>query len=183
VAAEALLDRVGTPQVNATMAGLGLTQTEIRWSPIAGTGAGTVVAGTTPRRPQGVVAVNLAAPSQYVVPAGDPATATNVTSPGDMARLFQLLLAGTVVSPQASQEMLDLLAQQEINDRLPAALPAGTRVAHKTGNLDDVVHDAGVIYAPRGPVIVAILCDQVEDEAGVDVLMQRIAKAVYDAYS
>ena len=166
VAAEALLDRVGTDNVNATMAQLGLNQTQIRWYPDKG-----IDSGPNPfdfsRLPSGNGDLGIDAP--------------NITSPQDMARLFLLLLQGQVVSPAVSAEMLDLLSQQEINDRLPAELPDGTQVAHKTGNLDDVVHDAGVIYAPRGPIIVTILTDQVEDEGAVDEFMSQVARAAYDA--
>lgn len=109
--------------------------------------------------------------------------ALNATTPADMARLFQLLLAGQVVSPAASQEMLDLMAGQLINDRFPARLPAGTRVDHKTGNLDGLLHDAGVIYTPGGPVVVVVMADQIQSHYAVVQLMQTIALLAYELYA
>lgn len=141
-AAWALLDRVTNSRANATMQELGLTGTEIRWMP----------------------AHDQAAFAPSAEPGRDLLTqradeAWQVTTAGDMARLFTLLLNGQAVSPDADREMLEMLAEQTINDRLPAYLPAGTVVAHKTGNLDGLVHDAGVIYTPSGPVVIAVLSE------------------------
>lgn len=218
VASYALLDRVGNERVNATMAGLGLTQTEIRWNPdlfLPGTPepdpapeptppgdepsptpepspeaepTGPERAATTASTPRGQapLAPRLLAPAPGPLPApplADAATAYNVTTPADMARLFALLLDGQVVSPQASREMLDLLAQQGITDRLPVGLPPGTRVAHKTGNLPGIVHDAGVIYAPAGPVIVAVLSEDAHSEWAVVELARAVAAIAYDSRS
>jgi len=64
------------------------------------------------------------------------------------------------VDEDTSQEMIDLLARQKINDRLPALLPPGTKVAHKTGNWDNATHDVGVVYAPHGAYVIAVLSDK-----------------------
>lgn len=172
VAAEALLYTVGSEHVNATLAALGLSSTELRWSPQAGAPA------AQPHRP-GALPATLRAPHGAPPAPAEASDAYAVTTPADIERLFQLLLAGKVVSSQASQQMLDLLAQQTINDRLPAGLPDSVRVAHKTGNLDDAIHDAGVIYAPKGPVIVVALSDQIDDQDAVVAFMQELGQLAY----
>ena len=92
----------------------------------------------------------------------------DITSPHKMVQLLEQLLSGTVLSPATSAEMLALLSQQEINDRLPAGVLPGTRVAQITGDLDSLLHDAGVIYAPSGPiVVVVIITDDVENRDDV----------------
>jgi beta-lactamase class A len=108
--------------------------------------------------------------------------ALNVTTAEDIAYLYTLMLQGEIMAPSVCQEMLDLLAQQEINDRIPAYLPGGTIVAHKTGNLDSLVHDAGVIYAPAGPIVVVVLTEDMEEGIAVDLIAQ-IALAAYEAAS
>ena len=169
VAAEALLYTVGTDQVNATMASLGLSSTQIRWSPVARLGETPLAAQTL-----------LPASGDDNAPTrADVSDAWNVTSPRDMERLFQLLLAGKVVSAKASQEMLDLLSRQTINDRLPAGLPDSVRVAHKTGNLDDDIHDVGVIYGPKGPIIVIAMSDEIDNQDDVVAFMQRLGQIAY----
>lgn len=104
----------------------------------------------------------------------------NTTSARDMERLFTGLVRGTVVSPAASAEMLAVLGRQQINDRLPSGLPDGTPIAHKTGNLESVAHDAGVITTPFGPRVVVVLTDGFTDYADVVALAGAIA---HDAYS
>ena len=103
----------------------------------------------------------------------------NVASPRAIATFFTLLAQRTLVSRAASDRMLQRLERQEINDRLPAQLPPGTVVAHKTGNLGFATHDAGVIYGKAGDpvVVVAMTWDSPEDEA-ID-LIQSIGSLVY----
>ncbi len=81
------------------------------------------------------------------------------TTAGDMAIWLEMIAKGRAVSQDTSQEMISLLAQQVINDRLPARLPEGICVAHKTGNWDNATHDAGVVYASSGPYVIAVLSD------------------------
>lgn len=60
--------------------------------------------------------------------------------------------------PDDCRAMTDILAGQEFNDRIPAALPPGTRVAHKTGWITGIDHDAGIVYPPgRAPYVLAVL--------------------------
>ncbi len=105
----------------------------------------------------------------------------DVTTPADTARFFRLLLQGRVVNAQASKEMLDLLAKQQINDRLPVLLPAGTTVAHKTGNLPGVIHDAGIIMTPIGPVVVAALAEAMPAEDRAFQVIQELGRIVYES--
>jgi beta-lactamase class A len=104
---------------------------------------------------------------------------TNLTTPADMARFFQLLLRGDVVSKAASAEILGILKQQVIDDRFPVLLPDGAEMAHKTGNLDFVVHDVGVIYAPDGPVILIAMVEADTDDNIPTEVEQRLALIAY----
>ncbi len=70
--------------------------------------------------------------------------------------MFDRLYSGTLVSPSSSQRFMDLLKDQRVNNRLPQGLPAGTVIAHKTGDLDGVVHDAGIVYGPKTDYIVVV---------------------------
>ncbi len=108
--------------------------------------------------------------------------ALNVTTAADIAALYLMLVNGQIVSESVSQEMLVLLEDQQINDRLPAYLPEETVVAHKTGNLDGLVHDAGVIFAPAGPVVVVVLTEDLDEWQAID-LIATVARLAYDAGS
>ncbi len=56
--------------------------------------------------------------------------------------------------------MMDILHGQEFNQGIPARLPKAARVAHKTGEISTVAHDAGVVYLPkRKPYALVILTE------------------------
>lgn len=95
-----------------------------------------------------------------------------------VATYFGKLARGELVSRGASERMLARLGRQQINDRIPAQLPEGTPVAHKTGNLAGLVHDAGIIYAPNARrVLVAMTWDA--DDATASELIAHLAATVY----
>lgn len=115
------------------------------------------------------------------LPAEERTAEVNTTSARDMLRLFGALYHGSAVSPAASEDMLTVLARQQVNDRLPAGLPAGTVIAHKTGDLDGVAHDAGLIYTPAGPRIAVVLATDFASFDDVVGLDRSVASLVYGA--
>ena len=80
-----------------------------------------------------------------------------VTTPADIAQFFSAVYRGELVSAQASEQMLALLSAQGLNDLIPAVLPAGTEVAHKTGLIEEYLHDAGIVFAPGGDYVFVLL--------------------------
>lgn len=97
------------------------------------------------------------------------------TTAADLALLLEGMATGQTVSPEASQEMLTLLLGQRVNDRIPAGLPPGTPVAHKTGNWENACHDAGIVYAPGRTYLLAVL----SDEPGCSPTVAALSRAVY----
>jgi beta-lactamase class A len=81
----------------------------------------------------------------------------NWTSAADMEAVLLAIHAGTCVSGAASREMRRVLQAQQIQDRLARRLPEGVRVANKTGNFGDVIHDAGLVTGPGGTLAIAVL--------------------------
>ena len=74
------------------------------------------------------------------------------TTAADMAVLMEMIARGKAVDAEASQEMVNLLASEEIDNGLRAGVPEGTLVAHKTGNWSNATHDAGIVYClPQAP--------------------------------
>ena len=84
----------------------------------------------------------------------------NYTGAADCARFLESVYRGDCVSPAASREMLELLLAQTVNDRLPARLPEGTPVAHKTGDLSGLCcADVGIVFSPGGDYILCLICN------------------------
>jgi beta-lactamase class A len=104
----------------------------------------------------------------------------SVTTASDILLFYRRLLEGSAVDEPSSSEMLARLKRQTINDRLPTRLPDGTPVAHKTGNDDGVVNDAGVIYGPGGPIVVVALAGGVSDEGLATEVEAEIGRLAYE---
>jgi beta-lactamase class A len=103
----------------------------------------------------------------------------SITTAGDVGRFLTRLLNGEVVSGDVSNEIIDILKEQVVVDRIPFLLPADTEIAHKTGNLDHVVHDVGIIWAPTGPVILVAMLEDAEDDTVATELIRRLALIAY----
>lgn len=93
---------------------------------------------------------------------------------------FALLAKGALVSPAASQRMVERLGRQHINDRIPAELPEGTLVAHKTGDLVGYTHDAGLIGSGGGQLIFVALTEGAS-EAGARAFIGDAAAIAYES--
>ena len=82
-------------------------------------------------------------------------------------QLLRLIAEERAFSPELSREMLDILHAQEFRNGIPARLPRAVRVAHKTGEISTIAHDAGVVYPPgRKPYVIAILTEWSPESSG-----------------
>jgi beta-lactamase class A len=105
---------------------------------------------------------------------------SRVTAAG-LLRILLLLAEGKAFSPTLSHKMMEILHAQEFNKGIPARLPKGTRVAHKTGDISTVAHDAGVVYlADRKPYVLVILTEWDADASGRSQAIAAISHAVYE---
>jgi beta-lactamase class A len=96
--------------------------------------------------------------------------------------LLEMIALGQAVDEAASKNMLTLLFDQQINDRLPANLPAGI-VAHKTGELPGERNDAGIIYGPNGPYVMVVVTNDVPDEDAASNAIAALSGQVYEYFS
>jgi beta-lactamase class A len=83
------------------------------------------------------------------------------------------------VSADACERMLAIMRKQQFDNRIPRLLPAGTPVANKTGTITGVAHDVGIIYAPSGPLVLAVLTKGIDDPAVAEGGIRHIARLVY----
>lgn len=102
-----------------------------------------------------------------------------------LIRLFRLMHEERLFSPEASRQMLDILHQQAFNSGIPAGLPGEirehARVAHKTGEISTIAHDAGLVFLPkRQPYAVAILTEWGADSNSQQETVARISREIYE---
>lgn len=105
----------------------------------------------------------------------------NTTTARDLARLLEAIVRGRAASPAGTEEMLRILGAQEFNDGIPAGLPPGTRVAHKTGEITRIAHDAAIVFPSRGaPVILVVLTRGFEQREDAMRQVSGISRLVYE---
>ena len=99
------------------------------------------------------------------------------------ARALEVLLVklaqGKAVSPKSDAEMVAILKRQKFHDAIPAGLPDGTVVAHKTGNITKIHHDAAIVYGPR-PYALVVLVRGIEDQQVSGALIASISREVWN---
>jgi beta-lactamase class A len=102
------------------------------------------------------------------------------------ARALMVLLGriarGQAVSATADGEMAAILKRQKFHDAIPAGLPEGTVVAHKTGNITKIHHDAAIVYGPR-PYVLVVLVRGIQDQNVSGPLIASISREVWTELS
>ena len=104
----------------------------------------------------------------------------NTLTARGLATLLEAVLLGRAASATGSQRILALLAGQEFNTGIPAGVPAGTLVAHKTGWITGITHDGGIVYpATAPPYVLVVLTRGFATEAAADSVIARIAREAH----
>ncbi|MEA2764483.1 MAG: beta-lactamase class [Gemmatimonadaceae bacterium] len=105
----------------------------------------------------------------------------NMVTADGLLRILVLLSEGKAFSPALSRRMMDILHGQEFNQGIPARLPKGARVAHKTGEISTIAHDAGVVYLPkRKPYVLVILTEWAPEGTGRSRTIAAISHTIYE---
>jgi beta-lactamase class A len=110
----------------------------------------------------------------------------NLVTADGLTALLRVIRDGTAFSAAATEAMLDLLLDQRfagaIAPGLPDAVRAVARVAHKTGDISTVSHDAGIVFLPgRPPYVVALLAESAGEGGERTAALAAASRAVYDA--
>lgn len=102
----------------------------------------------------------------------------NSTTARGLLILMEKLARGQAVDPASDAAMVDILKRQQFNGAIPAGLPTGIAVAHKTGNITLIHHDAAIVFSPR-PYVLVILVRGIDDEKKSAALIAELSKALY----
>lgn len=109
------------------------------------------------------------------------------TTAAETISLLALLHEKKAASADACAAMLEHLAACEDKSMLAAKLPRGTKLAHKSGAVNDARTDAGILETPAGAVAICVLTDENKDQSWQDenaaqVLIAKIGRATYDHF-
>lgn len=104
-----------------------------------------------------------------------------VSTTRDIALFLEKLYKNELASKEHTSKMIELLKMQKLNDKLPKYLPAGTVVAHKTGEIDFLTHDAGIVYTKNGDYVIVVFSES-DYPPGAKERIAQISKAVYNYF-
>jgi beta-lactamase class A len=104
----------------------------------------------------------------------------NTTTARDLAVILRAIEEGQAAPPDATRQMREILLAQEFNEKIPAGVPAGVPVAHKTGEITAHSHDAAIVYPPgRSPYVLVVLTRGIIDGARASKLIADISSLIY----
>ena len=106
---------------------------------------------------------------------------SNSTTANDLLTIMKAIANGTAGSKEDCAEMIKILKAQHWNDVIPNYLPLEVEVAHKTGSITGVHHDAGIVYLPDGrQYVLVLLSKNLKDfDRGTNQL-SKISRTVYE---
>ena len=104
----------------------------------------------------------------------------NTTTSADLAVLLQRIERNEALSAESARLMREILLRQEFNDAIPAGVPAGTPVAHKTGSITATLHDAAIVYPPgRAPYVLVVLTRKIPNADTARALIADVSRLVW----
>ncbi|NQT63520.1 MAG: serine hydrolase [Candidatus Marinimicrobia bacterium] len=105
----------------------------------------------------------------------------NLTSAYGMMKVMEAVYKSDLVADSSRLEMQEILKRQHFNTMIPAGLPKDVIVAHKTGSITRIAHDAALVFPPdSAPFVLVILTRGWDDHASAQKVGARICSKVYD---
>ena len=105
------------------------------------------------------------------------------TSAADMAQLLTIMAHEKLVDAWSSREMLAILAGQQHNGLIPAPLPQGIAIAHKTGTLHDTLNDVGIVFLNNDPYVIAVMTTSLPNLDDGRAFIHSVSHDAYLAFS
>lgn len=106
---------------------------------------------------------------------------SNATTAHDLMQIMRAIATGKAGTQADSEAMIAILKDQQHNDMIPKLLPNSVEVAHKTGSITGVHHDAGVVYLPDGRAYVLVLLSKnLKDFDKATNQLAKISRTFYD---
>ncbi|WP_040213504.1 serine hydrolase [Clostridium polynesiense] len=107
----------------------------------------------------------------------------NKTTAEDLANILELIYTGKNISEEYSLMMLNILKRQQVKGRLDLYLPEEVTIAHKTGDLDKLEHDVGIVFLKDSDYIICVLTKDTDTNKDGREIIGKISKMVYDEFN
>lgn len=103
------------------------------------------------------------------------------TTAKDIAIFYEKLYEEEIVDKESSSKMIEILKRQTLNDRIPKYLPEDVEIAHKTGELFNSKHDAGIVYSKNIDYLLVVL-SETKNPSKTAEKIAIFSKKVYDYF-
>lgn len=103
----------------------------------------------------------------------------NEVTANGLVKMLRLIADGKAYSQQVCDEMLEIMLDQQYRSGIPAGLPKAARVAHKTGNISTVHHDAGIVYLDGRKPYVLVILTQFPAEQGRGTAVAEVSRDIF----
>ena len=103
----------------------------------------------------------------------------NYTSAFEMNQLFAMLLNDRLLNKKDARRALKLLKGCEDKDAIPKMLPPNVTIAHKTGTLDYLRGDTGILFAKDQTILLSVFVEGFTSFEEADTIIATLAKMVY----
>lgn len=104
----------------------------------------------------------------------------NTTTAYDLLIIFEKMAAGKLINEKSCEAMIKILLDQKHNSIIPALLPKEVKVAHKTGFINGLHHDSGIVFLLDGrKYVLVILSKGLEDEKAAVEIMAKVSEMIY----
>lgn len=104
----------------------------------------------------------------------------NQVTANGLLKLLRMIAEGRAYSQQACDDMLEIMLDQQYRSGIPAGLPKAARVAHKTGNISTVHHDAGIVYLDGRKPYVLVILTQFPAEQGRGTAVAEVSRDIFN---
>src|SRR3954447_16670177 len=104
----------------------------------------------------------------------------NEVTANGLLKLLRVIADGKAYSQKACDEMLEILMDQQYRSGIPAGLPKAARVAHKTGNISTIHHDAGIVYLEERKPYVLVILTQFTPDTGRRTAVAEVSRDIFN---
>lgn len=109
----------------------------------------------------------------------------NTTTARDLGMLLAAISNEKAASPASCRDMLTILGRQQFNEGIPAGLPPGTWVYHKTGWIEQVVYHDAALVEPVGArgrrYVLVVLTAGIQKNEDSYALVRDLSRLVFAA--
>ena len=109
---------------------------------------------------------------------GESPTAT----PSDIALFFKKLYKGELANQEYTDDMINLLKNQQLNEGVSKYLPDKSNVANKTGEIDYLKHDGGIVFTDKGDYIIVVMSES-DNPPAAQERIALVSKGVFDYFT